>query len=383
MGSYIKLLWILILPFCLFAKTSQAPSVDKQNIEQGPLLFGSYFATGPTVSVEQTVPGNAYICAGQALISGVIEGDLLLACGGAEISGVVKGSVLVIGGQVSISGSVGKHVTVMAGNIQCLTPSHIQGKLVAASANAELFGEINGSVSLWVSHVQIGGTIHSNVSAVVDDIEITSSASIDGSVNYDAEESGIIDPQARIDGPLKYHPSMLSHLFQAHTVPKLLLGLNVFGFFMHLVFNFLLGWILIYLFPHKLQMTISMLEHQKGLCLGYGVIAIVLAPIICLAFFITIIGAPLALALVTFNIFGFYIARLIVILWLADKVVKRFHIHHRRLLPFLFGIIVYDFITLIPFIGSIAGLLSVLFGVGAVVLAQKDRHVFLPESKRT
>lgn len=383
MGSYIKLLWILILPFCLFAKTSHEASVDKQNIEQGSLFFGSYFATGPTVSVEQTVPGNAYICAGQALISGVIEGDLLLACGGAEISGVVKGSVLVIGGQVSISGSVGKNVTVMAGNIQCLTPSHIQGKLVAASANADLFGEIDGPLSLWVSHVQIGGTIHSNVSAVVDDMQITSSASIDGSVNYDGDEPGIIDPHARIEGDINYHPSMLSHFFQAHTVPKFLLGLNVFGFFMRFAFNFLLGWLLIYLFPYKLQTTISMLDHQKGLCLGYGVIALVLAPIICLAFFITIIGAPLALALVTFNIFGFYIARVIVILWLTGKVVNKFHIHHGRLLPFFFGIIIYDCITFIPFIGSIAILLSVLFGVGAVVLAQKDRHVFLPESKRT
>ena len=383
MGYCIKLLWILILPVCLFATITQAPPIDEQNIDERTLFLGSYFASGPTVSVEQKIPGNAYICAGQVLISGVIEGDLLIACGGAEISGVVKGSVLVLGGQVSISGSVGKNVTVMAGNVQCLASSHIEGKFVAACANAELFGEINGSVSLWVSHIKIGGAIHGNVSAVVDDIAITSTASIDGSVDYDGTESGKIDPRARITGALNYHPSMFSQFLQGHTVPKFLLGLNIFGFLIRFAFNFLLGWLLIYLLPHKLQTTISMLEHQTSLCLGYGVVALVLAPIICLVFFITIIGAPLALALVTFNIFGFYVARIIVILWLTGKVVKFFHIHRGPLLPFFLGIIIYDCITWIPFIGSIVVLLSVLFGVGAVIIAQKDRHVFLPESKRT
>ena len=380
MGICLRILIFCFFPFFLCAESNDG---DSDDLQEGRVFLGSYFASGSSVAIGGIVKGSAYICAGQVIISGVVEGDLLLACGGAEITGVVTGNVLFLGGQLTISGHVGKNITAMAGNIQSFSTARIDGKVVATSSNADLSGEIEGAVSLWVSHLKVGARIHRPVSAVVHDLKITSTASFDAGLNYHGSIEGKVDPKAVIHGSIEYHRTSLDNVFKWHWFQGFFILSKVTPFLMNFFFDFLFGWLLIFLFSYKLNTTISILEHQKALCFGYGVFALLLVPIICTVFLLTISGAPLALALITLNVFGFYTAKIVVILWLTGKIVKKVHIHIGRLTTLVLGLLLYSLVGIIPFVGTFCIILSILLGVGTIVLAQKERHVFLPEIKKT
>ena len=86
----------------------------------------------------------------------------------------------------------------------------------------------------------------------------------------------------------------------------------------------------------------------------------------------TILGIPFAITLIALNIIGLYTAKVYSICfasnWVFGSFLKRNHIPN-----FLCGLIVYFILTLIPVLGTLLALASMLFGLGAGVLAQAKK----------
>jgi hypothetical protein len=109
---------------------------------------------------------------------------------------------------------------------------------------------------------------------------------------------------------------------------------------------------------------------------------LVILPLLCVLLLITVLGAPFALALLALNILGFYTAKIFVILWLTSKGLHKIHIHIGKLPSLSIGLLLYYAASAIPFAGFMMTIVFVLLGVGAIVLAQAEKHVYLPTPKR-
>ena len=370
--------------FCLFSLSADSKGTPRQDVsllEEGHVHKGDYFIAGSSVEISGIIEGDAYVAAGQAIIDGVIKGDLLIVCGSAEIPGDVLGNIRILGGQVILSGKVGGSITLVAGNAQLSPLNVIQGSAIVVSANADVLGSIHGNTKLLSSNLQFASHVDGDVTAYVGEMRVSSKGYIGGALNYRSTQPAIIDRGAEIKGPIDYHPSFYQSFVDWPWLKGLIIGSKILALLMNFIFTLVFGWILIRLFPSKLSRTVQVLDHQPLHCLSTGLVVLVAIPLLCLILLITVLGAPFALALIALNILGFYTAKIFVVMWIASKGLHKYHIKRGKIATLAIGLIAYYLITVIPFIGTFVSLLAMLCGMGAIVLAQREQHLFLPPSR--
>ena len=108
-----------------------------------------------------------------------------------------------------------------------------------------------------------------------------------------------------------------------------------------------------------------------GRSLGYGLVLFVVVPIALLLIMVTIIGIPLSLLSLLLYIILFYVAKLFVAIALGDKILSMLNQSGTRsqALSLLIGLIILTIMYKIPFIGWAVYLLSVMIGLGAILIA--------------
>jgi hypothetical protein len=238
-------------------------------------------------------------------------------------------------------------------------------------------GSIFSSAKLLVYNLRCSSYIEKDVSAYVGEMRLTSKADI-GSLSYRSTEPALIDEKARVRGPIDYHPSIFYHAIDHPWLSGLVIGSKFVALVMNFLFTFVFGWILLRLFPDKVERAVYALSTQTVSCLGVGLSALVLLPLISLLLLISVLGAPFAIALIALNILGFYTAKLFCVMWLSIKALQKVKIKATKPMALFLGLIAYYVITAIPYIGQASIIAAVLLGTGAILIAQKERRPLFP-----
>ena len=89
----------------------------------------------------------------------------------------------------------------------------------------------------------------------------------------------------------------------------------------------------------------------------------------------TFIGLPLALIFLAVFFIYLYLARIFVIAWVGHLIFDGLGKTHHDKWAFVTGLIMYAFFTLLPFLGTIATFLAILFGLGALLLTKKEVYI--------
>lgn len=342
---------------------------------------GNYFVMGSSVEISGTVNGDVYALAEQVIIDGVVNGDVLACVGSIDISGKVLRNCRIIGGQVLIGGTIGNNVTAIGGSVQLLPFAKINGNLVAVSGNAEIASFIGSDVTLIASNARVSSTIKKDLEGYVGSMRITSKAVIDGNVEYQSSTPAWIESGATIRGTVTYRPSFVHQLVKGTWIQGLLVGSKVVVILMNFLYTVVIGIIVFKLFPHNLEAALHSLKIHPLKSLSYGIVLLVLLPLTSLILLMTILGVPFALTLIALNIIGFYTAKVYSIFWASQSLLKWLKLR-RRILCFLFAAVLYFFLTAIPILGPIIAFASMLFGLGAGVLAQTKHGVLsLPKGR--
>ena len=367
-------LWILASAF-LQANEEEAEPVESIHIlPAGMVHEGDYFAFGSTIEISGRVTGDVYAMGSQIVIDGVIEGDLLALCGSLNVSGLVAQNVRAIAGQTTLSGTIGKNATMIAGNMQLIPSAAIQGNLVTIAGNADLAALVGGQATMIASNLRISSTVEKTLQAYVGHMRLTSKAVIGGDLVYDSDHEANIEPEARIQGHVIYHPSFLQEVLKGHFLNLLLIGSKLAGVLMNFLYTFVVGWIWLRLYPQNLERALNALSHKPLKAFACGIMLLVLLPLASLIFLMTILGAPFAITLLALNVIGFFTAKVLTIFWASNKVFKKIGLRPNTLTIFCFGLICYFFLTAIPFFGPLLSFVAMVFGLGAVPLAKMHQR---------
>ncbi len=370
--------YFFLLCSCLFLH-AQEGALEEQNVVvlmSGEVYEGNYFASGRSVEISGTVNGDVYVLAEQVVIDGVVNGDVLICAGSTDISGHVSQNCRVLGGQVLMSGTIGNNVTAVSGNLQLLPSATIKGSLVATAANVELGATIGSDATIIASNVRLSAHIGHNLKGYMGEMRITSRAYIGGCVDYKSSKDVWIEPGAFVGGKVVRHPTLVHKLIEGTWIQKLLFGSKVLAILMNFIYTFVIGAILIKIFPKNLEAALQVLQTRPLKSLGFGLVLLVGLPIACLVLLMTILGVPFALTLLAANIIGLYTAKIYSIFWASNWAFKKVRLKPNRL-PVLFcGMVVYFFLTAIPIFGTMLAILAMLFGLGAGVVAQTKRGIF-------
>jgi cytoskeletal protein CcmA (bactofilin family) len=353
-----RLRWLVLVVLLVLTGASVAVAQETQ--------LGGKIQTGGqiTISADETVDGDLYASGGRILIEGTVDGDLIAAAGQVTISGQVSGDLMASGGAVDISGEVGGDARVAAG--QATVSGSIGEDLILASGQATVSesGEVGEDLVFGSGRMTMNGTVGGDV--------------LGATGNYDRQ--GTVHGTENVTIREAEAPTTADRILDA--VQRLISLLLVAALFLWLA-------------PRYLEEPTQMLKQKPWASLGVGfvgviafgvalflviVVAVLLGIGMALVGLSDLVGAIVfaALAAIVLLCFVFFLMAVFgAPAWVGmaiGSVAVSLDSAARRWAALIIGLIIVVALTSIPVVGGWLGLLVVLFGLGAGVLALRPRR---------
>lgn len=312
------------------------------NVSQLEPLDGALFGAGDTVRVVSDVNGDVFVAGQSVTISGDINGDVIVAGQNVTISGVVDGDVRVFAQSLTITSEIKGSLTSAVQNLTIANTAKIARDASFAGQLATIDGQIGRDLNAAVEELYLSGSVVRDIVYVSDrELQRSADASVGGSVE-------LITP-SRPNAIDKSKSDNVAHLvFSTYNLLAILLGVILFS----LIFG---RWIR------------SAEKHAQprpwgALLAGFVVAAAV--PVVSVMLTLTIIGIPVALALILAHIVLSFVGVVFLSHYIGGLVMKdKGHILVRGGV----GAVIYSLILSIPLIGIIAWMVGSLIGNGIVV----------------
>ncbi len=357
-------------PSCQQYDRGRTTGLKQTVMPAGEVHEGWYFAAGDQVTIDGTINGDAYVAGAIVEVGGTINGDLIVAGGQVTISGTVSDDIRGAGGVVRVSGRTGKNVTVAGGSVVIAKEAEIGKNLLAAGGDIQVRGSVAEEAKLAAGTIGVTGSIKGNVSAATDELSTYPGASIGGNLSVMSGDSthihvalGTVHGKTEISGP------------EAH-VRKHFLGMTPGGFWFKVLFTlslFLTALVLAFLFPQQLTGVGTTILGRPGASALWGILIIILAPVVMLILLCTVIGVPLALFLLFIYLWYLYLSQLALGVVVGHRILGADGKHGWRLVGVVcLGILIVRILAFIPYIATLIVLGGMLFGVGALALITKD-----------
>ncbi|MFA6039303.1 MAG: polymer-forming cytoskeletal protein [Candidatus Peribacteraceae bacterium] len=320
---------------------------------QAPVSGGLHIAAG-NVTVTSNVGNDVRIAGGEVVVRGMISGDLLIVGGNITVGSdaVVLGDVFVTGGNVTLRGPVGKNVTVRGGTVL-------------------LEGIFHGNVDIRTGHAVVAGPVEGNAILISENLEIGQDASFRGGVDYWSRSREVDFGDSLVTGQTaSFHPEYEREL-QKDRPP---LASAIGGF---VVFSLLSGLVTILFF--SLVTKTFFTDAAKALLrkpwwsLLWGTIFVILTPVVTLILFLTVLGIPLAVLLLSSYLltllFATPLTALVTARWI--EVTRKAHFNRWT----FFGVSMAAFVALkllnfVPLIGWSVKAVIILFALGALIITK-------------
>ncbi len=330
----------------------------------GP-VEGDLFAAGGNVNVDQPVKGDASLTGGQVSVNSAIGDDLRAA-----------------GGQVILNGKVGGEVLLAGGRINVDTNADVQGRLRAAGGNITLAGKYAKGVKAYGGNITLAGEVNGDAYLTGGTIEILPSAKINGNLNYTSREELKIDP-AQVSGAVKRTAAPQEwrgweqggHMRERswssrHGIsfsPFLLLGLIAAAA------------VFILVFPNATRGAQQEVGTSPWASLGLGAAMLFTLPPVAILLMITVIGIPLAFALLALFPLLLLVGYLTTALYIGDRgatALKKDTASSTwmRIGFVALALLALALIRLIPFVGGLVVFAALLIGMGAWSLHLYHRY---------
>jgi hypothetical protein len=134
----------------------------------------------------------------------------------------------------------------------------------------------------------------------------------------------------------------------------------------------LMGLLLVFLFPKLIKGIGSVITQRPGESLLWGFLGLIAIPILTVLLLVTVIGMPIGLLLLTLFLWILYLSQLSLGVVLGNRFFaleesKGWSLFWRLAV----GVIIIQALTFIPYVRFFVNLVSVIFGLGAILLMVK------------
>jgi len=289
-------------------------------------------------------------------------GDLLAFGGRVHVmrDSVVDGNVMSLGGEMTIEGRIEGDVVAMGGTVELSSSAVVMGDLV-------VFGAVKRDRGAVVRGDTIEGL---EASARIPGLNLRERA---------ADQISPFRPRPALPAvpPVPTIPQMQPTVSQTNGTGR---SISV------LIVTVLMSGVVATLLPGSLRRTAEVMRQSWALSVGLGALTMVLAGLLSLVFGILVlvcVGLPLLLALGVLLLVGGLLA------WAAaGQIVGQYLAPVLKvskpsvLVETVLGTAVITIVSMIPCVGSLAGLALLCWGLGAVAMAHVDALQGLPGTAR-
>ena len=360
---YIKFLIILAAFFTAFMSVAGASDFrtdERLVITKDQVINDDLYFAGSSITVDGIINGDLIAAGGEIRVSGTVNGSLMAAGGSITVTGSIADDIRAAGGNIMIDGSVGDNALIFGGNLALGKNARINRDLTIGAGSAAIDGIVNGNLNGGASNMEMSGSVAGNVTVGID-------------------ERLRILPGARIGGNLEYtspRPAEISGTVSGRTLytqrPEreegLLAGLA--GEVLSYLWLLLVGLVLLVIAPgitQRIADSVPIDPLKKAL---WGILFLIVTPILAVILLITLIGIPLSLILIAVYIIAIYASRIFIGLWVGQYALRRLNRETKsRALSLAIGLLILFLGINLPILGIFIHFVIIVLGLGALGLA--------------
>lgn len=339
-------------------------SGDTVTVPQDEVVDGDLYVMGRNIIVDGTVNGDIFGAGQTITINGTVNGGVTLAGETLTVNGQVLHGARLVGQTINVNSSIGRDLAAAGAVLNVGSAAKIADDLVLGVGTSYISGHVNGDIKGGAGEVTITNKVGGNVELEVDKLTITSTANIEGALVYTSENEASIQSGARLGG------STTHNVPEKPAAPSPFSGMpgKLLGFLMILV----IGIIVILLATGRISAMADSIRTKPWPSLGWGALALFVTPIAALVVIITIIGLPVGLIALALYGIAIYLSQIPVGFLIGRLIIRRNgEIESKGLMigALALGLAILLVLGLIPYVGGLVMLLTIIFGLGSLVVS--------------
>lgn len=368
-------------------------SGDTYRLPAGQVIEDDLTVMAQEIYIDGRVEGDLVAMGAYVEINGVVTGDVLAAGAEVRINGVVEDDVRAAGAGVIVAGKIGDHLFAAAGGGEgAVSPVQVAGRSVVQGVRIERGATVGGSAYMFAGEALIDGAIANDLQAGagtvilngevggdanldVGKLTIGDSAQVGGVLSYAAPEAASVPPG--VAGDVRFEQRQQPRTtpapgFRPGQILRPLLMLAGFA---------LLGWLLLRFAPDALRRPAQALALRPGQAALYGIAALALLfaiPLLSILIFLAILlfwgwfpALMFAVLLTAALVLAWTLSPLITGLWAGRALLRATGREGSDFLALCLGVLLIVLLSLIPLVGWLVGLASLVFALGALILARR------------
>jgi hypothetical protein len=366
----LKIRLLLFILLCMLVSTTAwAATFDiPRYLSPDQTISDDVYMVGETVIVKGKVIGDLMALGKTISCSGAIAADLLAIGLHIEAAGNINDDIRALGLQTHLRGLVGDDAALAGFKVIIEPDSRIGHTAVVAAGQSVVNGSVLGDLIITSYDCTLGGDVKGNVTASVAKLQLSPTTRIKGNLIYTSQNPVIIPPGAVIEGQVIHRkpPAAPNYITSTDSEPRWsnLIGMVVWD--VSLVFA---GVFLLFLVPQTIQVSSQTMAAKPWLTCMYGFLWLVGAPVTASLGIITVIGLPIAIAVVFLYLSSLYLSALPVALWVGQKI---FRTADKPYLSLILGLLVISVLRSLPYVGFVFGLIFLTVGLGSLALSFRN-----------
>lgn len=370
--SFLALTLVLISVEAAMAKVVVMEDEEPFRLSSEEILDDDLFVFAEEVTIDGILNGDLYVAAGVVRLNGTVNGDVYSVGGLVEVHGTVAQDLISAGGNLVLTGAeIGETAILFGGDTRVDSGSHIGGNLIFGSGTLDVSGDVEKALLGGTGLLRISGIIGRDILVGAEDVRLESGAEVKGNIKYRSANELELSEGATVLGEITQLAPKVKK------TGRFFPGFGIQARYIFAIWSFLgaliIGLLAIYAFPKQTKGIAVELREHPWLSLFLGIGALVLTPVLAVLLLITVIGIPLAAILAVEYAIFWYFAKLVIGLLLGLVLMETFNSEKvNPYLSFAVGLLVYYLLVALPYVGPFIAIFSLIFGMGALVLFQRD-----------
>ncbi|MFH1749798.1 MAG: hypothetical protein ABH837_02830 [bacterium] len=364
---------------CLFVVLFLTPVVvgalelrsgDSLDYSEDKVFKSNTYIVGSSIDFSATVQGDLFIVGSDIDLDGAkISGDLFLAAGNTKISNVQVQDIRLASGTLSIKNSqISGDIIVGVGVVKVDKKSQIVGSVYIGAGNVTLGGVIGGNVRVGAEDVIIDSQIDGDMRINADSLIIKENTDIQGKAIYKYSQTGkkaTVDSSAKLAGELEQSQAKISGS-NTRFFP------SITSFVFSLLMMWIVGLVIVLLMPICMRKTSEIIEKKPWSTLGWGLLTLIVLPIVLTILFISFLGIPLSMIGFAMYFIMIYISKVFVGTYLGMRILKSKDKKHVPIWEMALGVLIIYVLSYIPILGPWTKFVVIVFGLGMIIIHSRE-----------
>lgn len=358
---------VLVLGVALpgVARAAEVRTGDVVKVGPQEVINDDLYAFANEVDIQGTVRGDVVTMARKVILQGKVEGDVFSAAADTVARGQVGGSLRSATNELQMGATVGKDALLAGNKLRLLPEGNIPGDLLLGGNSVDVRTPVGRDLRAGAQTLTLGAPVQGTVHAEVNTLNFADGARIGGDLDVTSQKSVQV-PQGAVAGKVEQT--------RAHEQSAAGTALGVIYLWVRsMVGLFALGLLLALLAPRLARSAPTVLKERPWESLGWGVLAFIVAPIaasIVFAIGLVVGGWWLGAFVLALYLLALLASFPVVGMLIGRQLLERFGRHGPSLVMALFtGLVLLTILRRVPILGGLVGLVTMFFGLGALLLA--------------